>query len=88
MPVMATIEMYIKPGCPYCSAAARLLDNKKAAYTTVNILLKPAKRAEMIQRANGGSTVPQIFIDGKHVGGFDDLNALNARGKLDPLLAA
>jgi len=85
---MAKIEMYIKPGCPYCHAAARLFDNKKASYATVNILAQPQKRPEMIQRANGGSTVPQIFIDGKHIGGFDDLNALNARGKLDPLLAA
>lgn len=85
---MATIELYIKPGCPYCHAAARLLDGKKAAYTTINILAQPQRRPEMIQRANGRTTVPQIFIDGKHIGGYDDLNALNARGRLDPLLAA
>ena len=85
---MQTVEMYIKPGCPYCHAAARLLDGKKVAYTTINIQAQPAKRPEMIQRANGRSTVPQIFIGGKHVGGFDDLNALHARGKLDAMLAA
>jgi len=85
---MAKIEMYIKPGCPYCHAAARLFDNKKVDYSIVNISANPGKRPEMIQRAKGGSTVPQIFIDGMHIGGFDDLNALNARGKLDPLLAA
>ena len=85
---MKPVEMYIKPGCPYCHAAQRLLDSKNVAYTTTNILLKPAKRAEMIQRANGRTTVPQIFIGDQHVGGFDDLNALHQRGKLDPMLAA
>ena len=85
---MATVEMYMKPGCPYCHAAARLLDGKKALYTTINISAQPQKRPEMIQRANGRTTVPQIFIDGQHIGGFDDLSALNARGKLDPLLTA
>ncbi|MBB5721347.1 glutaredoxin 3 [Loktanella ponticola] len=85
---MATIEMYMKPTCGFCHAAARMLDSKKASYATINILAQPAKRAEMIQRAKGGSTVPQIFIDGKHIGGYDDLNALNARGKLDALLKA
>ncbi len=85
---MATIEMYMKPTCGFCHAAARMLDSKKASYATINILAQPEKRAEMIQRAKGGSTVPQIFIDGKHIGGYDDLNALNARGKLDALLKA
>lgn len=85
---MATVEMYMKPTCGFCHAAMRLLDGKNAAYTTVNILAQPDKRPEMIQRASGRSTVPQIFIDGTHIGGFDDLNALNAAGKLDRLLAA
>lgn len=85
---MATIEIYMKPTCGFCHAAIRMLDAKKASYSTVNILAQPERRAEMIQRANGGSTVPQIFINGDHIGGYDDLNALNARGKLDPLLAA
>jgi len=85
---MAIVEMYIKPGCPYCHAAVRLLDGKKVSYTTIDILAQPQKRPEMIKRANGGSTVPQVFINGTHVGGFDDMNALNQRGKLDPLLAS
>lgn len=85
---MAMIEMYMKPTCGFCHAAARLLDHKKASYATINISAQPDKRAEMIQRANGASTVPQIFINGTHIGGFDDLNGLNARGKLDALLTA
>lgn len=84
---MATVEMYVKSTCGFCHAAARLLDSKRAGYTKVDILAEPKRRAEMIQRANGRSTVPQIFINGQHIGGFDDLNALNAQGKLDPLLA-
>ena len=85
---MAKIEMYMKPGCPFCHAAERLLDGKNAAYTTINILMRPQKRAEMIDRAQGRTTVPQIFVNDQHIGGFDDLNALNQRGKLDPLLTA
>ena len=85
---MATVEMYMKSTCGFCHAAARLLDSKNVGYTKVDILSQPQKRPEMIQRANGRSTVPQIFIDGQHIGGFDDLNALNAQGKLDHLLAA
>jgi len=85
---MATVEIYMKPTCGFCHAAIRMLDSKKVGYTSVNILAQPDKRPEMIQRANGRSTVPQIFIDGTHIGGYDDLNALNAAGKLDQLLAA
>lgn len=85
---MKPVEMYIKPGCPYCHAAERLLASKNVTFTTINILAQPSKRPEMIKRANGGSTVPQIFIGGQHIGGFDDLSALNARGKLDTILAA
>ena len=85
---MATVEMYMKSTCGFCHAAARLLDSKNVGYTKVDILSQPQKRPEMIQRANGRSTVPQSFIDGQHIGGFDDLNALNAQGKLDQLLAA
>ena len=85
---MKPVEIYTSPLCGFCHAAIRLLDSKKAAYTTVNISAQPAKRPEMIQRANGRSTVPQIFIDGKHIGGYDDLSLLNAQGKLDKLLAA
>ena len=85
---MAQIEMYMKPTCGFCHAAMRLLDSKGAAFTKIDILSQPERRAEMIQKAGGRSTVPQIFINGQHIGGFDDLNALNAGGKLDPLLAA
>lgn len=85
---MATVEIYMKPTCGFCHAAIRLLDRKKAAYTTVNILAQPDKRPEMIKRAKGRSTVPQIFIDGQHIGGFDDMNALDMQGKLDRLLTA
>lgn len=85
---MATVEMYMKPTCGFCHAAMRLLDSKNVGFTKIDILAQPDQRATMIQRASGGSTVPQIFIDGQHIGGFDDLSALNAAGKLDALLAA
>ncbi|MEJ6396568.1 glutaredoxin 3 [Yoonia sp. 208BN28-4] len=85
---MKPVEIYMKPTCGFCHAAIRLLDSKNVGYTTVNILAQPDRRAEMIQRANGRSTVPQIFIGGEHVGGYDDLNALHGRGKLDAMLAS
>ena len=85
---MANIEIYTKPTCGFCHMAKRLLNSKGATFSEVNITMQPKRRAEMIQRANGSSTVPQIFIDGTHVGGCDDLMALERRGKLDALLAA
>lgn len=85
---MATIEVYTKIMCPYCSRAKALLDRKGAAFAEIDITMDRDLRAQMIQRANGRMTVPQIFIDGKHIGGSDDLAALDARGGLDPLLAA
>jgi glutaredoxin 3 len=85
---MAKIEVYTKAMCPYCTRAKRLLTEKGAAFEEHDITMGGPKRAEMLQRANGRSTVPQIFIDGRHIGGSDDLAALNAAGKLDPLLAA
>ena len=85
---MAKIEIYTSPLCGYCHAAKRLLKSKGVKFDETDVLVKPAKKAEMIQRANGGRTVPQIFIDGKHVGGCDDLYALERAGKLDPLLKA
>ena len=85
---MATIEIYTSPTCGYCHAAKRLLNEKGASFSEVDVVRHPEKRPEMVQRANGGRTVPQIFIDGRHVGGCDDLYALDAAGKLDPLLAA
>jgi glutaredoxin 3 len=81
-----TIEIYTTPTCPYCLAAKALLDKKGVAYTEMTVIGDPAKRQEMLERANGSHTVPQIFIDGQHIGGFDDMNALDRRGKLDPLL--
>lgn len=83
---MPTIEIYTTPTCPYCLAAKALLDNKGVAYTEMTVIGDPAKRQEMLERANGSHTVPQIFIDGQHIGGFDDMNALDRQGKLDPLL--
>jgi len=68
--------------------AKRVLTAKGVSFTEVNITAQPEKRAEMIQRAKGGSTVPQIFIGGKHVGGCDDLMTLDRQGKLDGLLSA
>lgn len=85
---MASVEIYTKPTCGFCHMAKRLLNSKGLSYAEVNISAQPERRAEMIQRANGGSTVPQIFVDGKHVGGCDNLIALEHGGKLEAMLAA
>ena len=85
---MADIVIYTKPGCGYCHAAKAQLDGKGADYIEIVASSDPAKKQEMIQRSGGRMTFPQIFIDGKHVGGSDDLHALDRRGELDPLLAA
>jgi glutaredoxin 3 len=85
---MPRIEIYTKAMCPYCTRAMRLLTQKGAAFEEYDITMGGPKRAEMLQRSNGRSTVPQIFIGDRHIGGSDDLAALNAAGKLDPLLAA
>ena len=85
---VAKIEMYVKSFCPYCIRARRLLDAKGADYEAYGVDFGGEKRQEMIQRANGRTTVPQIFINGKHVGGCDDLFALEYEGRLDELLAA
>ncbi|CNI12936.1 glutaredoxin 3 [Yersinia pekkanenii] len=82
---MAKIEIYTKATCPFCHRAKALLNNKGAAFHDIAIDNDPAKREEMIARS-GRTTVPQIFIDGQHIGGCDDLHALDARGGLDPLL--
>ncbi|GAA4040094.1 glutaredoxin 3 [Sphingomonas rosea] len=84
---MATIEMYSKTTCPYCFRANDLLRGKGVEPTIYNIDAGGPKREEMIQRS-GRMTVPQIFIDGQHVGGCDDLFALERAGKLDAMLAA
>jgi len=85
---MPAIMIYTKSWCPYCSAAKKLLSEKGAAFTEIDIEKKPEARAEMIQKAKGRSTVPQIFIGEKHVGGCDDLYDLDDRGQLEPLLQA
>ena len=85
---MSPITIYTKSWCPYCSAAKKLLTEKGAAFTEIDIEKKPEARSEMIQKANGRSTVPQIFIGEKHVGGCDDLYDLDDRGELERLLVA
>lgn len=85
---MKSIEIYTSPTCGYCHAAKRLLMQKGASYSEIDIRLEPERRQEMLQRANGRYTVPQIFIGDIHVGGFDDLRALEMAGKLDPILVA
>ncbi|MCV2872517.1 glutaredoxin 3 [Defluviimonas sp. WL0050] len=85
---MPRIEIYSTPWCPFCIAAKRLLDRKGVAYEDTDVSGNAQLRQEMMQRANGRYTVPQIFIDGVHVGGCDDLHALDRAGKLDPMLAA
>jgi len=85
---MKTVEIYISPLCGFCHAAKRLLNSKGVSFAEVDVLANPDRKAEMIQRANGGRTVPQIFIGGDHVGGSDDLHALERAGKLDSLLEA
>jgi glutaredoxin 3 len=85
---MKTIEIYSSPLCGFCHAAKRLLNAKGVAYSEIDVLSQPERRQEMMNRANGRHTVPQIFVDGAHVGGCDDLYALENSGKLDPLLAS
>ncbi|WP_323777506.1 glutaredoxin 3 [Leisingera sp.] len=85
---MKTVEIYTSPLCGFCHAAKRLLNQKGVTFSEINVLAQPDRKAEMIQRANGGRTVPQIFIGDTHVGGCDELYALEQAGKLDPLLAA
>ncbi|MEM6312236.1 MAG: glutaredoxin 3 [Pseudomonadota bacterium] len=85
---MQTVEIYTSPLCGFCHAAKRLLTKKGVSFSEINVLANPNRKQEMIQRANGGRTVPQIFIGETHVGGCDDLYALEQSGKLDPLLAA
>lgn len=82
------VEIYTKWGCPYCTRAKALLESKGAAFEEYDITMGGPKRAEMLERAPGRTTVPQVFINGQHIGGSDDLAALNAAGGLDPLLQA
>jgi len=84
---MAPITIYTKDWCPYCTAAKKLLTDKGAPFTEIDIGAKPDLRAEMIQKAGGRTSVPQIFIGERHVGGCDDIYALDARDELEALLA-
>ena len=84
---MARVEIYTKMFCGYCTAAKRLLAGKGVEFEEYDITLGGPKRAEMLQRAKGRTSVPQIFIDDVHVGGSDDIHALDDAGKLDPMLA-
>ena len=85
---MVRVEMYVKSTCPYCFRAQRLLDEKGVQYETYELVWGSPLREEMIERAGGRTTVPQIFINGNHVGGCDDLFSLERQGKLEDLLAA
>lgn len=84
---MKSVEIYTSPTCGYCHAAKRLLSNKNVTFTEYDLSRDPSRRQEMLGRANGGYTVPQIFVGKTHVGGYDDLFALDRSGRLDPLLA-
>jgi len=84
---MKPVEIYTTPSCPYCLAAKRLLARKSVPFTEIDVSRDPSLRSAMTKRANGGQTVPQIFIGGTHVGGSDDLHAMDHAGKLDALLA-
>lgn len=83
---MARVEIYSTMMCPYCHRAKKLLQERGAAFEEIDVMCDGAKRAEMQRRAGGRTSVPQIFIDGRHVGGCDDLHALDRAGKLEPLL--
>jgi glutaredoxin 3 len=84
---MPPVEVYTTPFCPYCVSAKELLRRKGVPFTEINVAGAPDLRAEMVTRANGRTTVPQIFIGPHHVGGCDDLYDLEDTGNLDPLLA-
>lgn len=84
---MADIEIYSSPICGFCYRAKSLLDQKGASFTEINVLMDSAKKTEMIKRADGRHTVPQIFINDLHIGGCDELYALDRAGSLDRLLA-
>jgi glutaredoxin 3 len=84
---MKPVTIYTTPFCGYCMAAKSLLSGKGVAFEEIDVLRAPDRRQEMIQRSNGGRTVPQIFIGGTPVGGYDEISALDRAGKLDALLA-
>ena len=83
---MAQIDIYTSPFCGFCYRAKALLKDKGVDFNEIDVLLHPSKRHEMLERAGGRTSVPQIFIDAHHIGGCDELYALDAKGELDPLL--
>jgi glutaredoxin 3 len=83
---MAKVEMYSTMWCPYCSRARALLERKGVEFIEIDLMEEPGRRDEMIRRAGGRTTVPQIFIDGEHIGGCDEMVALDRAGNLDPKL--
>jgi glutaredoxin 3 len=83
---MIEVELYTTPFCPYCTRARALLDRKGVAFTDIDITEEPTRRAEMIRRAGGRTSVPQIFINGEHIGGSDEVVALDRAGELDAKL--
>ena len=85
---MKSVEIYTSPYCGYCLMAKRLLSKKGVTYVEIDVSRDSAQRARMMQRAQGRSSVPQIFIGKTHVGGCDELHALERAGRLDPLLTA
>ena len=85
---MAKIEIYTRTTCPYCTMAKRLLENKGQNWEEINLDTSPERTDEMLERSGGKRTVPEIFIDGALIGGYDDLAALETEGKLDGLLAS
>ena len=84
---MKPVTLYATPFCGYCLAARRLLADKGVAFEEVDLFAEPERRAEMVARAKGARTVPQIFVGGEHVGGFSEVWELDRAGKLDPILA-
>lgn len=85
---MKPVEIYTTPICGYCRMAKSLLDKKGVNYTEIDVMANPSRKSEMMKRANGGRTVPQIFISSTHVGGCDDLYELERAGRLDAMLSA
>lgn len=85
---MANVEVYSSMLCGFCYRAKKLLEQKGVAFTEIDVMVHPSRRAEMVERSGGRNSVPQIFIGGRHIGGCDELFALEASKKLDPLLQA
>jgi len=85
---MSAVTVYSSPFCPYCFMAKRLLKKKGVPFDEIDVMANPARKQEMVARANGRHTVPQIFVGDVHVGGCDELMALDRAGKLDPMLEA